>query len=55
MRKNRKIPKRMSVLTRTTARFGSIIGILFVEFVFRHFILWYDDLFVTFDVGIMRG
>ena len=30
MRKNRKIPKRMSVLTRTTARFGAIIGILFV-------------------------
>ena len=30
MRKNRKIPARMSVLTRTTARFGAIIGILFV-------------------------
>ena len=30
MRKNRRIPKRMSVLTKTTARFGAIIGILFV-------------------------
>ena len=30
MRKNRKITKKMNVMTRTAARFGAIIGVLFV-------------------------
>ena len=29
MRKNRRIPKRMNVLTRTTARFGAVLVVLF--------------------------
>ena len=30
MRKNRKVPKHMSVMAKTTAHFGAVIGVLFV-------------------------